>query len=222
MFNLNFRPIWRYEDQLIDGVMTTLLLTGIATLVGLIIGVCGAVLLRNGPKPVRLFLRAYIEVIRNTPVLVQIFIIYFILPSIGLRLDPVPAACVALGLYFGAYSIEIIRSGIDSIPPSQLEAGMCLGLTRVQVLTHIILPPALRNIYPSMTSQFILLLLGTSIASQVSADELFHVGGFIESRTYRSFEVYAVICLIYMGLSLSFKLAFAVMGRLFFRWPVRR
>ncbi|WP_199194679.1 amino acid ABC transporter permease [Phyllobacterium phragmitis] len=219
---MNFRPIWRYQDQLVEGVLTTLLLTAVATIAGLVIGIAGAVLIRSGPKPVRWLLRIYIEIIRNTPVLVQIFIIYFVLPSFGLKMTPIQAACVALSIYFGAYAIEIIRSGLDSIPKSQIEAGMCLGITRMQVLRHVILPPALRNIYPSVTSQFVLLLLGTSIASQVSADELFHVAGFIDSRTYRSFEVYTLICLIYFGLVISFKLAFAALGRLAFRWPVRR
>lgn len=99
---------------------------------------------------------------------------------------------------------------------------MCIGLTHFQVMRYVILPPALRNIYPSITSQFILLLLGTSIASQISVDELFHVAGIVDSRTYRSFEVYALICAIYLALSLSFKLLFAVLGHLMFRWPVRR
>ena len=222
MPSLNFRPIWRYQDALIEGAYTTLFLAIVAAVIGLLIGICGAVLMRSGPRPIKLFLRGYIEIIRNTPVLIQIFIIFFVLPNFGLKLDPLAAASIALGLYFGAYATEIIRSGIDSIPSSQTEAGMCLGLTRLQVLKHIILPPALRNIYPSITSQFILLLLGTSIASQVSANELFHVAGVIDSRTYRSFEVYALICAIYVALSLLFKMIFAVLGRLFFRWPVRR
>lgn len=178
--------------------------------------------MRGGSRPVRLFLQSYIEIIRNTPILIQIFIIFFGLPVLGIKLDPMIAASVALSLYFGAYSIEIIRSGIDSIPASQTEAGMCIGLTPLQVMRYVILPPALRNIYPSITSQFILLLLGTSIASQISVDELFHVAGIVDSRTYRSFEVYALICAIYLALSLSFKLLFAVLGHLMFRWPVRR
>jgi polar amino acid transport system permease protein len=222
MVSINFRPIWRYQDQLIGGVEVTLLLTMIAALAGLAIGVLGAASLRSGPKAVRLGLRAYIEIIRNTPVLIQIFIIYFVLPDIGVRLPPLAAAATALSLYFGAYAIEIVRSGLDSIPRSQMEAGQCLGLTRFEVFWHVILPPALRNIYPSLTSQFVLLLLGTSIASQVAVDELFHVAGFIDSRTYRSFEVYALACGIYFAIAFAFRLGFAVLGRLAFRWPVRR
>jgi polar amino acid transport system permease protein len=219
---LNFSQLWRYEDLLAQGTLMTLLLTVIAAGAGTLIGVGGAVLVRGGPRPVRWAIRGYIEVIRNTPALIQLFIIFFVLPSLGLRLPPFEAAAVALSIYFGAYAIEIIRAGLDAIPRAQLEAGQCLGLTRWQVFRHIVLLPALRAIYPAFTSQFVLLLLGTSLASQVSAEELFHVGGFIESRTFRSFEVYAVICAIYFALVMAFKLAFAGLERLIFRWPMRR
>lgn len=220
--NLNFQQLWRYQDRFIEGVVLTVALTGIAAVAGTLIGLLGAVLVRSGPRPIRWFLRSYIEIIRNTPALIQIFLIFFVLPAFGLKLPPFEAASVALSIYFGAYAIEIIRSGLDTIPRSQIEAGACLGLSRWEVFRHIVLAPALRNIYPAFTSQFVLLLLGTSIASQISAEELFHTASFVESRTYRSFEVYAVVCAIYFALAMAFKGAFAVIGRLAFRWPTRR
>lgn len=219
---MNFLPLWRYQNQLIDGAIVTLELTVIAACAGLVIGIAGAVALRGRVATLRWLVRSYIELFRNTPSLIQIFIVFFVLPNVGLKLPAFEAAACALSLYFGAYSVEIIRSGLDSIPTSQVEAAQCLGLTRWQVFRHIVLPPALRNAYPAMTSQFVLLLLGTSLASQVAADELFHVAGFIESRTYRSFEVYAVICAIYFAMVISFKLVFAAVGALAFRWPRRR
>jgi polar amino acid transport system permease protein len=220
--NLNFQQLWRYQDRFVEGIILTVTLTSIAAVAGTLIGLFGAVLLRNGPRPVQWFIRAYIEVIRNTPALIQIFLIFFVLPAFGLMLPPFEAASVALSIYFGAYAIEIIRSGLDTIPRSQIEAGACLGLSRCEVFRHIVLAPALRNIYPAFTSQFVLLLLGTSIASQISAEELFHTATFVESRTYRSFEVYAVVCAIYFSLVMIFKGVFAIAGRLAFRWPVRR
>ena len=222
MQSLNFQQLWRYQDQLIDGTLHTLLLTLVAAAVGTAIGVAGAAAVRGGPRPLRWFLRGYIELIRNTPSLIQLFVVFFVLPNFGLKLGSFQAAAIALGLYFGAYCIEIIRAGLDSIPGSQVEAGQCLGLTRWQVFRYVVLPPALRSVYPAFTSQFVLLLLGTSLASQISAEELFHTGGFIETRTYRSFEVYAVICAIYFALVMAFKLLFAGVGRFAFRWPVRR
>ncbi|TKT69606.1 amino acid ABC transporter permease [Aquamicrobium sp. LC103] len=222
MGNLNFRPLWRYQDAIIEGIVTTLWLTVIATLAGLVIGTICALVLRKGPKPVRYLIYTYIEIIRNTPPIIQIFIVFFVFPGFGVRLDPFPAASIALSLYFGAYASEIIRSGLDSIPRSQVEAGHCLGLSGPQVFFHVVLAPALRNIYPSITSQFVLVLLGTSIASQISTEELFHTAGFIDSRTFRSFEVYALVALIYVLLVTAFRLLFALIGKLAFRWPTRR
>ncbi|MBA1154596.1 ABC transporter permease subunit [Microvirga mediterraneensis] len=219
---MNFQQLWRYQDRFAEGVVLTITLTGISAVAGTLIGLLGAMLIRSGPRPVRWLIRSYIEIIRNTPSLIQIFLIFFVLPAFGIKLPPFEAASVALSIYFGAYAIEIIRSGLDTIPRSQIEAGACLGLSRWEVFRHIVLAPALRNIYPAFTSQFVLLLLGTSIASQISAEELFHTASFIESRTYRSFEVYAVVCAIYFALVIAFKVAFAIVGRLAFRWPTRR
>ena len=222
MQTLNFQQLWRYQDQLIDGTLHTLLLTLVAAAIGTAIGVAAAAAVRSGPRPVRWAIRGYVELIRNTPSLIQLFVVFFVLPGFGLRMGAFEAASIALGLYFGAYCTEIVRAGLDAIPGSQIEAGQCLGLSRWQVFRHIVLPPALRSVYPAFTSQFVLLLLGTSLASQISAEELFHTGGFIETRTYRSFEVYAVICGIYFALVMTFKLLFAAVGHLAFRWPVRR
>ncbi|WP_419340787.1 amino acid ABC transporter permease [Achromobacter sp. PD1] len=222
MQQLNFQQIWRYREQLWDGIQVTLELTVIAVVAGLAIGLAGALLTRHGPKPVKLALRAYVEVFRNTPSLIQLFVVFFILPGLGLRMPPFVAAALALSLYFGAYAIEILRAGLDSIPRSQIEAGHCLGLSTWQVYRHIVLAPALRNVYPALGTQLVILLLGTSLASQVSAEDLFHAGSFIESRTYRSFEVYAVICGIYFTLVLITKALLALAGSLAFTWPVRR
>ena len=222
MIELNFQQIWKYQNLLVDGALLTLALTLIATLAGLVIGVAGAALLRNGPGPVRWVIRGYVEVIRNTPMLIQLFLIFFVLPSFGLKLPPTESAAVSLSLYFGAYATEIVRAGLDSIPRNQIEAGECLGLTRLQVLRYIVLGPAFRNIYPALTAQVVLMLLATSLASQVSAEELFHAGGLIDSRTYRSFEVYIVICAIYFVMFIAIKIVFAVIERFAFPWPVRR
>ena len=221
MQQLNFQQIWRYREQLWQGLQVTLELTAIAVLAGLAIGLAGALLSRHGPVR-QLALRAYVEVFRNTPSLIQLFVVFFILPGLGLKLPPFAAAAMALSLYFGAYATEILRAGLDSIPRSQIEAGHCLGLSSWQVYRHIVLAPALRNVYPALGSQLVILLLGTSLASQVSAEDLFHAGSFIESRTYRSFEVYAVICALYFGLVLIVKAILALAASRVFTWPVRR
>lgn len=219
---MNFQQLWRYQDQFVEGATTTLLLTVIAATAGILIGLAGGTAMRSGPRYVRVMVRSYVELIRNTPSLIQIFIIFFVLPTVGLKLPALAAAAVALSLYFGAYAVEIVRAGLGSIPGSQVEAGACLGLTRWQVFRHVVMPPALRTVYPAFTSQFVLLLLGTSLASQVAANELFHVATYVESRTYRSFEVYALVCAIYFTMVIAFKLLFFGVGRVAFRWPAGR
>jgi polar amino acid transport system permease protein len=222
MNQFNFRPLFRYEDAFIEGILTTLKLAFQAGAAGLILGLVCALLLGRGNRAINLIIRSYIELIRNTPPVIQIFIIFFVFPTIGVRLPPFEASVVALTLYFGAFVTEIVRSGLASIPRSQLEAGHCLGITNLQVFLHVVMLPALRNIYPSLTSQFILLLLGTSVASFISTEELFHTAAFVDSRTFRSFEVYALISAIYVSLVIAFRLVFFAFGKLAFRWPTAR
>lgn len=124
---------------------------------------------------------------------------------------------IALTINLGAYTAEIVRAGIESIPKSQTEAGISLGLTGPQVFRHVILVPALKNVYPSLTSQFVLMMLATSVVSQISATELFHAGSIIQSRTFRDFEVYTVIAILYLCLSLLMRGGFSACYRIFFR-----
>jgi polar amino acid transport system permease protein len=155
-------------------------------------------------------------VIRNTPLIVQLFIVFFGLPSAGVRLDAMTAAIIALSINLGAYSTEIIRAGLEAVPKSQIEAGYSLGLSGTQVFRHVILLPAIKIVYPALTSQFVLIMLATSVVSQISAPDLFHVASIIQSRTFRDFEIYAVIAVIYLALALLLKLGFAAIEQLAF------
>ena len=166
-------------------------------------------------------MKAFVEVIRNTPFLVQIFFIYFALPLAGVRLDPTPTAIIALGINGGAYAIEIIRGGVQSIGKGQIEAGLALGLHKAQVFRLIVLKPALRAIFPSLTSQFVLLTLTTSVASAISAYELTSVAQRIESDSFRSFEVYGTITLFYLVISWVMMRLFAAISTRYFSYPVK-
>jgi polar amino acid transport system permease protein len=157
-----------------------------------------------------------VEAIRNTPLLAQLFFVYFGLPGIGLRLDAFVAALITLVVNLGAYTTEIVRGGIDAVPHGQLDAGFALGLTRLQVFFLIVLKPALQTMFPALASQFTLLMLSTSILSQIGVTDLFHMGSLIDSETYRSFEVYAVVCGFYLAAALTFRLLFAAIYRLAF------
>lgn len=190
MYNFNFAPVFASMDKLLVGAWQTIELSCAAMMVGLIVSIICAVGKTSGPKPVRFVIDAYIEIIRNTPFLVQIFFIFFGLPSAGLRLSPNSAALLALVVNFGAYGTEIIRAGIESIHKGQVEAGTALGLSRLQVFRYVIMKPALRTVYPSLTSQFIYLMLTSSVVSVISANELAAAGNDLQSATFASFEVY--------------------------------
>jgi polar amino acid transport system permease protein len=220
-YQLDFAPVIDGLPSLLFGCLGTLLLAVCGMLLATVIGI-GGVVLRDSPlKPIRWLVISFVELIRNTPFLVQIFFIYFALPLIGVRLDPTPTAIIALGINGGAYAIEIIRGGVQSIPKGQMEAGVALGLHKAQVFRFIILKPALRAIYPSLTSQFILLTLSTSIASAISAYELTSVSQRIESESFRSFEVYFTVTALYLVISWLMMRLFALFSARYFKYPVK-
>jgi polar amino acid transport system permease protein len=221
-FSLRFGPVFEAWRELLAGIWLTLQLSASAMVIGLAVAIVCAWLKLYGPRPARWAVNLYVEVIRNTPFLVQIFFIFFGLPAAGLRLSPDQAALLALVVNVGAYATEIIRSGIESISHGQVEAGLALGLRRLQVFRLIVLKPALRAVYPALTSQFILLMLTSSVVSAISADDLTSVANNIQSRTFTSFEVYIVVTLIYLALSLLFSAIFAAIDRRVFAYPMGR
>ncbi|ANM13969.1 MULTISPECIES: amino acid ABC transporter permease [unclassified Rhizobium] len=220
-YKLDFTPVIDGLPSLLLGCLGTFLLAICGMLLAIVIGIGGVALRDSALKPLRGLVIAFVELIRNTPFLVQIFFIYFALPLAGIRLDPTPTAIIALGINGGAYAIEIIRGGVQSIPKGQMEAGLALGLHKAQVFRLIILKPALRAIYPSLTSQFVLLTLTTSIASAISAYELTSVSQRIESESFRSFEVYFTVTLFYFVISWVMMRLFAAFSARYFKYPVK-
>jgi polar amino acid transport system permease protein len=208
-YTFRFTPVFNRIHELLDGVVVTLWITALAIVAGFVLGVAGALVLRSRHAWARRAVHVYVEAIRNTPLLAQLFFVYFGLPGIGLRLDAFVAAMLTLIVNLGAYTTEIVRGGIDAVPRGQIDAGTALGLTRVQVFFLIVLKPALQTMFPALASQFTLLMLSTSILSQIGVTELFHMASLIDSATYRSFEVYAVVCGCYLVLALAFRLLFA-------------
>jgi polar amino acid transport system permease protein len=218
-YSFQFRDVFAAKDELLDGLALTLQLTATTIVLGFIVGLCIAAASVYGPPKLRKAARIYVEIIRNTPLLVQLFLVFFGLPSAGIKLDVITVCTIALAINLGAYTAEIVRAGLESIPRSQVEAGISLGLTGPQVFRQIVLVPALRNVYPSLTSQFVLMMLATSVVSQIASPELFYAGSIIQSRTFRDFEVYTVIAAVYLSLSLLLRGGFAVFYRLVFRRP---
>lgn len=215
-YSFRFAPVINRLDLLYTGIATSLWLSLVAIVIGTLIGVGGAIGLRSHRRWLRLPLTFYVEVIRNTPLLAQLFLLYFGLPALGLRLDAIPAALVALTVNLGAYATEIVRGGLDAVPRGLSDAGRALGLRPLQVLLLVVLKPALKVMFPALASQFTLLMLATSILSQIGVEELFHQASMIDSATYRSFEVYAVMCGFYLAMALTLRLGFALFYRVLF------
>ncbi|MBB3917353.1 polar amino acid transport system permease protein [Rhizobium pisi] len=218
---LDFSVVFEKMPDLLMAALATIGLALAGMSLALVIGVIGVAARTSNIRPLRAAVIAFVEVVRNTPFLVQIFFIFFALPMMGIRLNPTATAIVALAINGGAYAIEIIRGGVDSIHKGQVEAGLALGLHKAQVFRLIVLKPALRAIYPSLTSQFIMLTLTTSVCTSIAAYELTSVAQIIESDTFRSFEVYFTITLMYLGISWMMMGLFALISRHFFSYPVR-
>jgi polar amino acid transport system permease protein len=201
----HFGVVWDHWRDLADGAWLTVRLSAMAMVLGLALSTCAAYAKLSRIPPLRWLVAAYVEMIRNTPFLVQIFIIYFSLPTLGLRLEANEAALVAMVVNFGAYGTEILRAGIEAVPHGQVEAARSLGLTRLQTFRFVILFPAIKIVFPALASQFILMMLGSSIVSAISAVELTAVTNTLQSTTFRAFEFYFVTTAIYLAMALGFR-----------------
>jgi len=213
-----FGPILIRSEELIHGAWLTIWFASASMVLGLAIGILGAVARSFGPKWLSGAVAAYVEVIRNTPLLIQLYFVFFSLPLMGLKLDSSQAAILTLSVHLGAYATEILRAGIQSIPSGQIEAAKSLGLKPYKIIRHIVLLQALRAVYPALCGQFILQLLGTSIISAIAAEELTAIANNMVMQTFRSFEVYIVVAVIYFVLVQAFSLIFQGFSRVFFRW----
>ena len=208
-YNFRFGALWRFRDQILEGVLLTLQLSVVTMACGLAISLVVALASSSSLAVPRLAARVYVETIRTTPLLVQLFIVFFGLPTLGIRLNANTAALIALSINMGAYGAEILRAGFESVRHSQIEAGRALGLSAGQTFQHVVLFQAIKAIYPALASQFVLIMLTTSVVSSIGATELFNTAAFIDSRTYLSFETYALITAAYLILTLGFRALFA-------------
>lgn len=215
-YQFQWSVIWQNWRLFLEGVVLTIEITAVATVLGLIIGMtmAGLQLLKN--RAVSAIIQAYIEVIRNTPFLVQLFFVYFGLPTLGIKIPATQAALIALTINIGAYATEIVRAGIESISKGQIEAGRSLGLSGFQIFLYIILKPALMTVYPALTSQFILIMLNTAVISVISAKELAYQAKFLQSRTFRNFEIYFFVTLLYLLLAYAFRFTFGLISKVAF------
>jgi polar amino acid transport system permease protein len=213
---LHFESIVASWQLYAEGALGTLGLVVCVIPLGFALAVVLAVARKIAPQPIPKLVTVYVEFLRNTPFIVQLFYIYFGLGSLGFPIPPVMGALLALMLNLSAYSTEIIRAGIDSIHRSQLEAGVSLAMTRVQLYRHVVLMPALGRVWPALSSQFTLTMLATSVCSFIPVTDLMAATKFVEANTSRGFEAYLVPVPIYLGVALCMKWGLAVLGRFLF------
>lgn len=212
-YQFDFIPVLQNAHLLLRGALFTLELTAIGTLLGVSVGIVGAIVRAWKIQPFSAIFGVYVELIRNTPFLVQLFFIFFGLPSLGLQISEWQAAVLAMVINLGAYSTEIIRAGIQAIPRGQLEASAALAMTRFETFRYVVLVPALGKVWPALSSQIIIVMLGSAVCSQIATEELSFAANFIQSRNFRAFETYIITTLIYLCMALLIRQLLAWIGR---------
>jgi len=210
LIQLDFAAVLAQWPLLLRGLAWTAGLTVVAVILGLSLGIACAWARSSGPRALRWIVAGYVELIRNTPFIIQLFFVFFGLPAIGVKLTAEWASIIAMTLNLGAYSTEIVRAGIEATPRGQLEAAASLALTPLQTFTRVVMPPALKRVWPATVSQIVIVMLGSAVCGQIATEELSHAANLIHSRNFRAFEAYIVATLMY--------LAFAIMLRHLLNW----
>ncbi|MBB3236663.1 amino acid ABC transporter permease [Phyllobacterium endophyticum] len=212
-YTLDFGWLNGAVGMIARGAAMTIFLIAVTSVAGTILSIFGAAARRSRYPILRGAVGAYVELIRNTPFLVQLFFIFFGLPRLGIRLDPVIAAMLAMTLNMSAYTTEIVGSGLDAVPKGQKEAAAALGLQPWLIFIKIILPQALKVIFPALTSQIVIMMLESAVVSQIAVRELTYEADMLQARTFRAFETYFVITLVYLGMSIGLRRLLFAAGR---------
>lgn len=220
-YELDFGALAEYLTLFLKGAGVTLGLTAIASTVGIALSIGGAATARWGRRWARTAVSSYVELVRNTPFIVQMFFVFFGLPGLGLQLTAMQAASLAMTVNLTAYAIEIVRAGIEAVAPGQREAGLALGLPPPWVFVSVILPQAIANVYPALVSQIVITMLESAVVSQIAVMDLTHVADYIQSRTYRAFETYFAITIAYLVMAVLLRRGLARAGRRLFAGRAR-
>jgi polar amino acid transport system permease protein len=220
-YTLQYGQVWPYLPALLAGAWLSLEIAFLAFCGGLLIGTGGAALLSFGPRWLGRLVRAYVVFFTNTPQLVQIYFLYFALPDAGILLSSYGAVLIGMTINAGAYLVEIQRAGFASRRASEMEAAETLGFSRLQQIRYVILPHIAQMLFPPLSNHYIIMTLGTSMAAVFGVEELTGVAFNVNSRTFRSIEVFSVTALIYIALTLAASAALVLVGRTLFRARMR-
>ncbi len=198
--SVNFSIVWEQIPQILAAFWNTIWIWIVATILAILLGFVVAALRRYGPLWLNLLLRLYVEVLRGTPFLIQLFLLYFGGPFIGLSLEPIPAGLLGMTLYGSAYFSEIFRAGFAAIPPGHVEAAECVGLSRRQIVRRILVPEMTMLVLPQIVNMTIILMKETAILSIITVPELTLVVGAIGSQQYAFVEAMTMLALFYWAL----------------------
>jgi polar amino acid transport system permease protein len=198
-YHLNFNFVWKYFDKLSWGLVLSLELALIGILIGMAIGLALALAYTGAGRPVRTAIACYVEFIRNVPLLLLVYLVFYGIPSVGgFAYDATESFVATLAIYAGAYLVEVFRAGLDAIPKGLIDAGKAIGLTPAQLLVHVRLPTMFRIVLPSLSNAYISLFKDTSLASVIAVPELTYGANWIYTNTFRIVEVYAVVTPLYL------------------------
>ena len=198
-YHLNFNFIWKYSDRLVSGLILSVEIAFISILIGCVIGLALAVAHGGGGRAVRAAVTAYVEIVRNVPLLLLVYLVFYGIPSAGgFAYDATESFIATLSLYSGAYLVEVFRSGLDAVPRGVLDAGKAIGLTPAQRLVSLRLPIMLRIVLPALSNAFISLFKDTSLAFVIAVPELTYGANWIKTQTFRAVEVWMIVAPMYL------------------------
>ena len=211
-YQFDFLSAFDYAGVFAHGIKVTAELTAMGGVLGVTLGIACAWARTQGPAWLAAVAGGYVELIRN-----KLFFIFFGLPSAGVQLGEIQAAILAMVINLGAYSAEIVRAGIAAVPRGQLEAGASLAMSPFQVFRHVVLRPALKKIWPALSSQVVIVMLGSAVCSQIAVEDLTFAANFVQGRNFRAFEVYLLTTAIYLLLAIGLRQVLRGIGGMLFR-----
>jgi polar amino acid transport system permease protein len=220
-YTFQYGQVLGYLPYLLAGAWITLQIALLAFAGGMVIGLFGALARTSGGRASRVLVGAYVTFFTNTPQLVQIFFLFFALPEFGIQLSSYQAVLLGMTLNAGAYLTEIQRAGFASVRRTEIEAAETLGMSRLQVVRHVIVPHIMRVLFPALSNQYIVMTLGTSMGALFGLEELTGRAFNVESRTFRSLEIFSIVAGVYLVLNVVASAILAAVGRFGFRVRLR-
>ena len=202
-YTFEWAAVWRSLPYLVQGAGLTIVISAVAMVLAAALGLALAIITQTAGRVARGVVAAYVEVFRNTPLLIQIFIVFFGLPQLGLRLSPFLSGLSALVLYAAAYNAEIFRAGLEAVPRGQHEAALSCGLSPAQTVRFVIVPQALRIAFPALGNNLVSLVKNSSLVSTIGMVELMFVANDISFNNFRTFEIYGTTAVLYVILVLA-------------------